>query len=156
MDGVWAHAVRSFHVGPFDGRRGEIQDAVVDFQRRVVDAMVPGRDLAHVIAEAYGRLDDLYRGVGMKDVRMLRLGHGLGCSYSEPGVSEPFPPSFQGLEDVAPGTEAVILEPGMVFEIHPIFMFEGGGAAVGDMVLIEDEGARFLTAFPRSLRALRG
>ncbi|MDP6787039.1 MAG: M24 family metallopeptidase [Rhodospirillales bacterium] len=156
MGGVWAHAVRSFHVGPFDERRGEIQDAVVDFQRCVVDAMVPGRDLAQVIAEAYGRLDDLYRGVDIEDVRMLRLGHGLGCSYSEPGVSEPFPLSFHGLEDVAPGTEAVILEPGMVFEIHPMFLFKGGGAAVGDMVLIEDGGARFLTAFPRALQALGG
>lgn len=156
MGGVWAHAVRSFHVGSFDGRRGAIQDAVVDYQRRVVDGMVPGRDLADVIGEAYGRLDDLYRGVGIVDVHMLRLGHGLGCSYSEPGVSEPFPRSFHALEDEAPPTDPVILEPGMVFEIHPIFMFEGGGAAVGDMVLIEDGGARFLTSFPRPLQALPG
>jgi Xaa-Pro aminopeptidase len=156
MGGAWAHAVRSFHVGPFDARRRAIQDAVVDFQRGVVDSMVPGRDLTEVIGEAYGRLDALYQGIGIKDVRMLRLGHGLGCSYSEPGVSEPFPRSFHALEEEALRTHPVIIEPGMVFEIHPMFLFEGGGAAVGDMVLIEDRAARFLTSFPRALQALRG
>ena len=160
MGGAWAHAVRSFHVGPFDERRREIQDAVVDFQGRVVESMVPGRDLADVIREAYGRLGTLYDVIGVKgeDVRMLRLGHGLGCSYTEPVVSDPFPRSFYTLEEEASRTYPVTLEPGMVFEIHPIFLFGGGGggAGVGDMVLIEEQGGRFLTSFARSLQALPG
>ena len=152
--GAWAHAVRSFHVGPFDARRGMIQDAVVDFQRKVVESMVPGRDLVDVIREAHGRLDALYEVIGTSDVRMLRLGHGLGCSYTEPVVSDPFPRSFYTLEEEASRTHPVILEAGMVFEIHPLFLFEGGGAAVGDMVLIEEGGGRFLTAYPRALHEL--
>ena len=154
MGGAWAHAVRSFHVGPFDARRRARQDALVDFQRHVVESMVPGRDLADVIKEAYGRLDTLYQGMGIKNVRMLRLGHGLGCSYTEPVVSDPFPRSFYKLEEEASRTRPVILEAGMVFEIHPMFLFEGGGVAVGDMVLVEDGGGRFLTDHPRGLREL--
>ena len=153
-DGAWSHAVRSFHVGPVDARKRRIQDAVVDFQRCVVESMVPGRDLADVVREAYSRLDAIHDVIGTKDMRMLRLGHGLGCSYTEPVVSDPFPRSFHALEHEAFRSHPVILEPGMLFEIHPIFLFGGGGAAVGDMVLIEEGGGRFLTSFDRSLREL--
>lgn len=154
VDGAWSHAVRSFHVGPFDERKRKIQDAVVEFQRCVVEAMVPGHDLADVIRDAYGRLDALYEVFGTKEVRMLRLGHGLGCSYTEPVVSDPFPRSFYTLEEEAGRMHSVMLEPGMIFEIHPMFMFAGGGAGVGDMVLVDQDGPRFLTAFPRVLHEL--
>lgn len=151
VDGLWTHAVRSFHLGPATDAAHCIQDAVVAFQRETADAMCVGADLAQVARDAYARVEAVYDVIGTRDVRLLRLAHGLGYSYADPIVSDAFPRSFQASDVEA---RSVRLESGMVFELHPLLMFEGGGAGVGDTLLVGPEGGTFLTAFPRALREL--
>jgi hypothetical protein len=39
----------------------------------------------------------------------------------------------------------------MIFEVHPLFFYSDGAAAVGDMVVIDSGGPRFMTQYPRSI-----
>jgi len=151
VDGLWTHAVRSFHLGPATDHAHRVQNAVVAFQRETADAMRSGADLAQVARDAYAAVECLYDVIGTHEVRLLRLAHGLGYSYADPIVSDAFPRSFQ-----APDLKAtpVRLESGTVFELHPLLLFEGGGAGVGDTLVIGPEGGRFLTEFPRALQEL--
>ena len=148
VDGVWTHAVRSFHLGSATARDRRIQDAVVAFQRATADAMRTAADLGEVARDAYARVEAVYDVIGTRDVRLLRLAHGLGYAYADPIVSEAFPRSFQ---DAPPAGRSVQLATGMVFELHPLLMFEGGGAGVGDTLVVGPEGGTFLTVFPRAL-----
>ncbi|MGE4220706.1 MAG: M24 family metallopeptidase [Alphaproteobacteria bacterium] len=151
VDGLWTHAVRSFHLGLATDHAHRVQNAVVTFQRETADAMRHGADLAQVARNAYAAVEGLYDVIGTRDVRLLRLAHGLGYAYADPIVSDAFPRSFQ-----APDLNAtpVRLRSGMVFELHPLLMFEGGGAGVGDTLVVGPQGGTFLTAFPRGLQEL--
>ena len=151
VDGLWTHAVRSFHLGPATDAAHRIQDSVVTFQRETADAMRSGAELAQVARDAYARIEAVYDVIGTRDLRLLRLAHGLGYSYADPIVSDAFPRSFQASDVEA---RPVRLESDMVFELHPLLMFKGGGAGVGDTLLVGPEGGTFLTEFPRALREL--
>ncbi|MEX2643392.1 MAG: M24 family metallopeptidase, partial [Acetobacterales bacterium] len=154
--GMWCHAVRTWQVGALDDRRAALQDMAVSLQRQVVEEMRPGADLRRIVRDAYGRARSVVEAAGSDDVTIMRLGHGLGYSYAEPLVTDAFPRSFYDPATDAAGGAPILLEEGMVFEIHPMFMFAEGGAGVGDMVIVGKDGGTFMTASPRALGLLQG
>lgn len=156
LDGLWCHAVRTWQIGAPDKRRTALQDMVVAFQQDIVDAMRPGVDLRQIVRDAYSRAAPILVATGSSKVSIMRLGHGLGYSYAEPIVSDAFPRSFYDPASDAGEGPAVPLAEGMVFEIHPMFMFAEGGAGVGDMVMVGRDGGVFMTGAPRALGLLSG
>jgi Xaa-Pro aminopeptidase len=155
MDGVWGHAVRCFSVGPATERQQHLQTLVVEFQRQFVSLMRPGAAMKDAVRVGFRQTEPVYAAIGSRDgVSMLRLGHGMGYSYGEPGTSDAFPRSYYDLEQElarpVPGT----FEAGMLFQIHPQFFYPDGVAGVGDMVAVEAAGARFMTQYPRSIGEL--
>lgn len=154
MDGIWGHAVRCYYVGEPDARRRSLQQSLVGFQREFVNQLRPGRDLADVVRKGLESTAGLIEEIGDPKTHMLRLGHGIGCSYAEPGLTEPFPRSYYKPEEERERARSVMLRSGMLFEIHPMFLFEGGAVGTGDMVLVDEVGPQFLTQYPRDLCAL--
>ena len=91
----------------------------------------------------------------------FRYGHGLGMSYEDPLITDCFPQSFGAdvsladapdSEETAPG---LILQPGMLLELHPnVFLPGQGGAAIGEMVVIREDAAESLLKFPTGFMEL--
>jgi Xaa-Pro aminopeptidase len=155
LDGVWAHAVRCFRLGPPDPRLQRIQSKVVEYQQKFVSLMKPGADMAEVVKIGFQYTASIYDEIAQKAVTMLRLGHSMGYSYTEPGVSDAFPRSYYPLESELQRPSPGKLEKGMVFQIHPIFFYSDGAAGIGDMIAIEDHGGEFMTHYPRAVGSLR-
>jgi Xaa-Pro aminopeptidase len=156
LDGVWGHAVRCFSVGPATERQQHLQTLVVEFQRQFVALMRPGVPMKDAVRAGFEKTGPVYAAIGSRDdVALLRLGHGMGYSYGEPGTSDAFPRSYYDLEQELARPVPGSFEAGMVFQIHPQFFYPDGVAGVGDMVVIEADGARFMTQYPRSITALR-
>jgi Xaa-Pro aminopeptidase len=83
----------------------------------------------------------------------FRGGHALGYSYEDPIGSAEFPQPYD--PSAKTPIEPRIVEPGMLFEIHPNLFIEGvAGASIGDMVLVTEQGPEFLTKHPRILLSL--
>lgn len=154
QDGVWGHAVRCFSVGPVRERHRNIQAAVVEFQRGFISLMKAGEEMGKVVRDGFKLRQAVYDAIGSKEVDMLRLGHGLGYSYGEPGISDAFPRSYYDLEKELARSVPGRFERGMIFEIHPIFFYPDGAAGVGDMVEIGADGASLMTQYPRSIGEL--
>jgi Xaa-Pro dipeptidase len=120
------------------GRASEEQRASYALLKRGFEAGLkaagPGRPMADVCnavdavmeAEGYGEY------CAPPWMRLRRRGHGLGFSSSQPG-------------DVAPDN-AIVLEPGMVFVLHPNqYMPKTGYMMCGEPVLITPTGAEALS-----------
>jgi Xaa-Pro aminopeptidase len=155
QDGVWGHAVRCFSVGAATERHRVIQAAAVEFQKRFISLMKPDEEMSEAVCAGFKLRQVVYDTIGPVNVAMLRLGHGLGYSYGEPGVSDAFPRSYYDLDKELTHSVPGRFEPGMIFEIHPIFFYPDGAAGVGDMVEIGVNGASFMTTYPRSIGELR-
>jgi Xaa-Pro aminopeptidase len=155
QDGVWGHAVRCFSVGAARERQRNIQASAVEFQKQFISLMKPGQEMSEVVRAGFKLRKTVYDTIGPMKVDMLRLGHGLGYSYGEPGVSGAFPRSYYDLDEELARSVPGRFEPGMIFEIHPIFFYPDGAAGVGDMVEIGADGASFMTKYPRSIVELR-
>ncbi|MGQ0751955.1 MAG: M24 family metallopeptidase [Betaproteobacteria bacterium] len=151
LDGVWGHAVRCYRVGDPDPHHERIQRAVVEYQQAFIDMMRPHADLREVVRKGLKQAAAINTVTGDPNTRMLRLGHALGYSYTDPGASEAFPRSYYALESEHQRSRAVILEPGMVFEVHPQFYYASGAAGVGDMIEMTQDGARSMTTYRRDV-----
>jgi Xaa-Pro dipeptidase len=156
LDGVWGHAVRCYSVGPAQERQKQVQDAVVDFSRKFLARMKPGTKLNEIVQQGFREMmNPIHEAIGSPKSNMLRLGHGMGYSYTEPEISDPFPRSYYDLEQEFARARAVTLEAGMMFEIHPIFFYGDGVAGVGNMLEIQRDGVHILTRFPEGICELR-
>ena len=72
----------------------------------------------------------------------------LGLDYSEPGLAEALSPRRDKSRDAT----GPLLRPGMVFEIHPNFTLPAlGHVCAGDVALVTETGAEWLTRFPRGI-----
>lgn len=151
LEGIWGHAVRCYRIGEPDPRHERIQRAVVDFQHAFIDMMRPGADLGEIVRKGLERSAAINAATGDPKTRMLRLGHALGYSYTDPGLSDAFPRSYYALESERQRSRAFVLQPGMVFEIHPQFYYATGAAGVGDMIEVTDDGARSMTTYRRNI-----
>jgi Xaa-Pro dipeptidase len=151
LDGVWGHAVRCYSVGPSSDRHQTVQSAVLAFQRQFIEMMQVGAEMSEVVRAGFKLRQPVYETIGPGKVDMLRLGHGIGYSYTEPGISEAFPRSYYDVEQELVRSVPGRFEPGMIFEIHPLFFYNDGAAAVGDMVVIDSGGPAVMTQYPRSI-----
>jgi len=132
-DGYCSDMTRTYGVGGFPKKIGELYDIVLDAQRAAIDACAPGRPCAEIDGVARRIITD----AGYGEQFGQGLGHGLGLDVHEP----PF------FNQQATG---VVLEPGMVMTVEPGIYLPGvGGVRIEDDVLITDNGHRVLTDFPK-------
>lgn len=150
LEGHWAHAVRTGCRGTPSAAQRELHALAQAMQQAMLDRLVPGAALGAVQPAAEALLRARHPDADDRGILRFRHGHGLGCSYDDPVVSRAFRQVYQAADE-APDA-ALAVEPGMVLELHPNLFVPGvGGACIGDTVLIEADGPRCLTAYPRAL-----
>jgi Xaa-Pro aminopeptidase len=116
----------------------KVHAAVLEAQRRAIQAIRPGFQAQHVDAAARSYLAE----AGFGEHFGHGLGHGIGLEVHE-------------APSVRPRSETV-LEPGMVFTVEPgVYLPGWGGVRVEDDVLVTPDGCEVLTHVPRDLVSLR-
>lgn len=156
LDGVWGHAVRCYSVGAASERQQKVHKACVDYNHTLTARMKPGASLNAIVRDGFGALmQPLHAAIGPGKIDMLRLGHAMGYSYTEPEVSDPFPRSYYDLQEELARARKVTLQAGMVFQLHPMFFYADGVAGVGNMIEIKDDGPHVLTRFPEDICRLQ-
>lgn len=149
VDGHWGHGIRMGSIGPQAAEHQALTEHAEAMLAAGLAAMQPGAPLSGVEAameQELGRRGVLAAHPGL---RRFRSGHGLGCSYEDPILTDAFRQHF---DPTAPETQApdIALAPGMLFELHPNLFVPGiGGAALGEMVLVTEDGPKCLLSFPR-------
>lgn len=145
VNGHWGHGIRMGHLGRPSPALAQLHARTVAALDAGLDALRRGRPLGAVEAAMQARLP-----VGDGGSTHFRYGHGLGHSYEEAHATAAFPQWFGAAPGGAPSAPAV--HAGMLLELHPnIFVPGVGGAAIGEMVLVHDDRAECLLAFPRTL-----
>ena len=154
--GHWGHAIRTGALG----RPSEIQqqafNATLEVEEKALQLLRPGMDLNEVPKASDDILQKRFPEIKTMDIYKLKTGHSLGLDYSDPILSEVFPPPSGTLAGQVNEKEKdkVIIKPGMLFEIHPnLFLPSKAIGAIGDMVLITEDGNEVLTKFTRELIA---
>lgn len=144
LHGHWGHAIRTGSLGPPNGAAQTVFQLVEGMHTKMVESLRPGADL-NVVGRC-GLVADQQVGSSFQ----FRGGHALGYSYEDPIGSAEFPQPYDPAAK-APA-EPCIVQPGMLFEIHPNLFVEGvAGASIGDMVLVTEQGPEILTRHPRNL-----
>ena len=147
LHGHWGHAIRTGSLGAPTAAAQKIFKIVNDMHADMLEHLRPGADL-RTVGQA-GMASDPRLGPHFQ----FRGGHALGYSYEDPIGSAEFPQPYDPSAKIP--VEPQIVEPGMLFEIHPNLFVEGlAGASIGDMVLVTEEGPEFLTKHPRILLSL--
>ncbi|MGF3027726.1 M24 family metallopeptidase [Methylobacterium aquaticum] len=140
LHGHWGHAIRTGALGTPTPAAERAFAEVQDMHAAMLERLRPGRDLREVGAAG--------RAPGGRDVFQFRSGHALGHSYEDPIGTAEFPQPY----DPGPQVPMRVIEPGMLFELHPnLFLRDAGAAAIGDMVLVTERGPELLTTFPRAI-----
>lgn len=131
---------RTVAVGPPTARAREVHRAVLEAQRRAVEAVTPGASRFSVDEAARRALEDS----AMGEAFAHGTGHGLGIEVHE------LPRIVQRRPDVDQRDDVV--EVGMVFTIEPGAYFPGwGGVRIEDDVAVTERGAEWLTDVPSDL-----
>ncbi len=147
LHGHWGHAIRTGSLGAPTAGAQKIFKMVKDMHADMLEHLRPGADL-RTVGQA-GMASDPRLGPHFQ----FRGGHALGYSYEDPIGSAEFPQPYDPTAKIP--AEPRIVEPGMLFEVHPNLFIEGvAGASIGDMVLVTEEGPEFLTKHPRKLLSL--
>lgn len=145
VDGHWGHGIRMGHLGRPSQALAQLHARTVAALDAGLGALRCGTPLRAVEAAMQAELP-----VGGGGSTHFRYGHGLGHSYEEAHATAAFPQWFGAPPSVAPSAPAV--HAGMLLELHPNIFVPGlGGAAIGEMVLVHDDHAECLLAFPRDL-----
>ena len=123
-------------------------DVLIQIQDAALAVMRPGAPLhsvIDVIEEQYAEHAPFTRET---DPFRFQSCHGLGLTYVEPGMARDLNP----LRDRSLDDFGVMIEKGMVIEVHPNFTVPGLGCIVaGDMALVTDDGAEWITESPRGI-----
>ncbi len=136
-DGYASDITRTFAVGDISDEAKRIYAAVLEANRRAIEAIRPGVTL--------GSLDRTARTVienaGYGSYFMHRLGHGLGLDIHEY-------PSVHGLNED-------LVRAGLAFTVEPGIYVPGvGGVRIEDDVVATEDGVDVLTTFPKQLTIL--
>ena len=139
--GQLAQICRTVVVGPAPDLLRRKYDLVVEAMNAGIDAARPGARMADVCRAVNAVLEAQGYGEYCHPPHIRRRGHGLGFASMRPG-------------DVALDNDTV-LEPGMVFMIHPNqYLPETGYLLCGEPVLMGERGAEPLTARQAALAEL--
>ncbi len=148
FEGYFAQGLR---IGSRGKPTPELSDAaarLIDIQDAALAALVPGRPVHELVDLIEARIDAMCPYSRDSDPFRFQSCHGLGLDYSEPGLAEALSPRRDKSRDAT----GPLLRPGMVFEIHPNFTLPGlGHVCAGDVALVTETGAEWLTRFPRGI-----
>jgi Xaa-Pro dipeptidase len=158
-DGHWGHAIRTGAVGKPNKAQQRAFDIAFEMQEAALERVKPGVDLNEVWKASEKVLSGYYPDARDSDWYWLKTGHGLGLDYSDPILSDIFPNPFsmakKGEREGLSNESLVRIQPGMLFEIHPnIFIPNEAAGAIGNMVLVTENGYEILDRFPRDFFAL--
>lgn len=137
VDGYASDLTRTFAVGDIGDRRREIYAAVLEANRRMIEAVRPGVPFASLDAAARSTIE----AKGYGEYFITRAGHGFGLEIHEY-------PSIHG-------NNRDLLREGMVFTAEPgIYIPSLGGVRIEDNVLVTRDGFEVLTSFPKELTVI--
>jgi Xaa-Pro aminopeptidase len=155
-EGHWGHAIRTGTVGnPSDAQRRAF-DIALEMQEAALEHVKPGLDLNDVWKASARAFEKHYPNRDSSNWIWLRTGHGIGLDYSDPILTEAFRYPYELSEEGDAGDQAgktpIRIEPGMLLELHPnVFIPNEAAGAIGDMVLVTEDGYEILNGFPREL-----
>ncbi|MDQ4213557.1 M24 family metallopeptidase [Microbacterium sp. ASV81] len=147
-EGYFGQCLRMGVRGTPSAELAKYGEILMEIQDGALAVMRPGEPLHRVIDV----IEDLYAKYAPftreTDPFRFQSCHGLGLSYVEPGMARDLNP----LRDKSLDPSGVLIEPGMVIEVHPNFTVPGLGCVVaGDMALVNDDGAEWITESPRGI-----
>lgn len=154
--GHWAHGIRMGSVGPAPAHHREMWQQVSEMLEAGVEALKPGNSLS-LCADAMDRvLGRHFNAQDLSGMLRFRNGHGLGTSYEDPLITDCFPQCFGSSASSSHNApDDLTVQPGMLLELHPnFFLPDRGGAAIGEMIVIEDSGAKRLLKHPTAFMEL--
>lgn len=133
-EGYCSDMTRTVVIGKASDRQRELYDTVLRAQLAAIDGIHAGIRGAQADSIARTIIED----AGYGDYFGHGLGHSLGLYiHEEPRLSM---------------REQRVLEPGMVVTVEPgIYIPEFGGVRIEDVVVVEENGVRNLTASPKEL-----
>lgn len=135
--GYFSDLTRTFALGEPDDELRGIYEVVREANEAGRNAAGPGVRAGDVDRAAR----EVIRKAGFGEFFVHRTGHGLGLEVHED-------PYIRSDNDQP-------LEPGMTFTVEPgIYLTGKGGVRIEDDVVVTEDGARSLSAFPRELRIL--
>ncbi|MBB6405738.1 Xaa-Pro peptidase family protein [Arthrobacter sp. AZCC_0090] len=147
-EGYFGQCLRMGVRGTPSRELAEYSEILLKIQDAALGVMRPGEPLHRVIdviEEMYAAHAPYTRGT---DPFRFQSCHGLGLSYVEPGMARDLNP----LRDKSLDPSGVLIEPNMVIEVHPNFTVPGLGCVVaGDMALVTEDGAEWITESPRGI-----
>lgn len=133
VDGYSSDTTRTFVVGKPSKKQRSCLEAVLDSETTATSSITPGASAAEIAKISI----EVIRKHGLAAYLVHRLGHGIGV-----GIHEPIPALHVESEDV--------LLPGMVHSVEPgIYGTKIGGVRIEDDILDTEEGAEYLSNFPR-------
>ncbi|MBT8153416.1 M24 family metallopeptidase [Epibacterium ulvae] len=155
VEGYWAHGIRMGTIGqPSDNHRrlwSVVHDALTCGQ----EALQQNTPVSAPVAAMTKSLDDGLQDNDWQNSRRFRTGHSLGTSYEEPLATLPFTQDWHPNFAAKGSAPQIDIPLDSVFELHPnLFVPTVGGAALGEMFLVETTHARPLLQFPRDLMEL--
>lgn len=152
FEGHWGHAVRSGTMGPAKDAHRRLFDLVLEMQEAAIARLAPGGDVHDLFRAAEGVLSRHHPGWREKGILLKRIGHSQGMSYDDVVLKAAFPDTLDEALALARSAKPIVIEPGMLFEVHPIVYVPGvSGAGIGDLVAVTGAGHEILTRFPREL-----
>ncbi len=148
--GHWAHGIRMGSLGSAPAHHKVMWHQVSEMLEAGIEALKPGESLrtcADAMDQILGRH---FSEQELSNIVRFRNGHGLGTSYEDPLITDCFPQCFGDSPQPAQNTRGdLTVQPGMLLELHPNYFLPGrGGAAIGEMILIGDSGAKCLLKHP--------
>ncbi|WP_353808157.1 M24 family metallopeptidase [Agromyces sp. SYSU T00194] len=150
-DQVFGQVLRIGVFGEPDPELVAMGDELVALQDAALAAMKPGTRITAIGDVLEAGIDRLTPIARLDDPFRFQSHHAMGASYSEPW-SAPFTDAER---DRANDGAAPVMVPGQVFEIHPNFTHPVlGHVCAGDVALVTDDGARWLSTTPRGILRL--
>jgi len=133
VDGYCSDTTRTFVVGKPNRKQNALLEAVLDSETTAISLIKPEVPAAEIAKSANAVIQEH----GFSKYLVHRLGHGIGV-----GIHEPIPALHIESKD--------LLIPGMVHSVEPgIYGKEIGGIRIEDDILDTEEGAEYLSSYPR-------
>ncbi|TCO59582.1 M24 family metallopeptidase [Actinocrispum wychmicini] len=148
-EGFFGQSLRMGVIGEPTALLAEHAARLTEIQDVAARLMKPGVSLRDFARRITDMVDDACPYDGTDPFR-FQLCHGLGLSYSEPGMR-----GVSGVAQVDPRFADVVFAQDMVIEVHPNYSVPGlGHVCAGDMARVTAAGGVWLTRSARGLRSL--
>lgn len=132
-DGYWADVARTYHIGPVEGTKQKMLEAVLAARDAVLTEIRPGQKAADLdrVARAVFEAHDL------AGAFKHPAGHGAGFGALDHTARPRLHPRSEDL-----------LQEGMVLKLDPgVYLDKYGGVRTSDMVAVTEDGAEVLSSF---------